>query len=182
MSQNATIIKSRLRSFFERDSTKPKGMVAIVQHFSDVKLHNLNYHLKTLVDEGFLVRPKRGLYQKSPSFQSPEDKRAAVTEHLKTNGSPIQSGALWRPGDEPLKEVVNPAMLSYLGRSFGDSIVCRMKSSGFTPSDVSFVEGLLQRLYPLSEQQRTLCERFFAGLPTGTSLVSSNGRSGNGSS
>lgn len=153
----AETTKSRLRSYFERDSAKPKGIVAIVNHFSDIKIHNLNYHLKTLVDEGFVLRVKRGTYQKNPNFKTPGELRQKVDEHIRTNGSPIASGAPWKPGDEALQEAVNPAMFSYLGRSFGDSIVTRMKSSGFTEADVLFVEGAFRRVYPLTEQQRNQC-------------------------
>jgi hypothetical protein len=180
---STAVTKSRLRSYFEKYSAKAIGIVALTQHFSDVKVANLNYHLKNLTDEGFLVKPKRGLYQKSPTYQSPEDKLRLVNEHIRQHGSPIQQGESWKPGDEPLKEVVNLAMLAYLGRMLGDSIIERMRLTGFVATDLRFVESLLQRVYPISEQQKVRCESALVAVgSTVPSLAASNGRSGSGSS
>lgn len=174
MSLKATATKSRLRSYFERDSTKPKRFSKIVQDFSDVKVHNLSYHLDTLLGEGFLTRPERGTYLKNPDFKSPSDKRDIVDEHLRTNGSVVQRGAPWKPGDDAMREVLNPTVLSYLAHCFGESIVDRMKTAGFTKADLRFVETVLGRAYPLSPQQKAQCESASArsGVPT---VPSSNG-------
>ena len=180
---NATsVTQTRLRGYFEKYSGRAIDFVSLSEHFSEVKPANLNYHLKVMVNEGFLIKPKRGLYQKNPEFVSPEQKRAMVETHLRTNGSPVQKGSAWQPGDDALTEVVNPYMTSYLGQSFGASIVERMRGAGFTAADVRFVELLLQRTYPLSEQQRNQCEGVLRVEPTVPSLSASNGRSGSGSS
>ena len=138
----ASVIQTRLRGYFEKHS-RPLTVAAILQHFTDVKAVTVNYHLQALTKAGFIVKRKRGVYQKSPAFVSVEEKRAIVSQHIATNGSRIQKGAPWKPGDEALTETVNPVMFSFIARSFGESVVERMRSAGFTKADVRFIESLL---------------------------------------
>jgi hypothetical protein len=145
--------KGRLRSYFDRVS-KPLPIASIAQQFSDVNLATLNYNLQSLLEAGVIFRPKRGVYQRNAAYQGPEEKRKVVDQHIATNGSRIQKGALWKPGMEALTETVNPLMHSFLGFTFGESIIERMKVSGFTDADVRFVESLLSRVYPLSAEQK----------------------------
>lgn len=162
----AAITKSRIRSYFEKYPGKLIGIHTLYQHFSDVTTFNLGYHLKNLTDEGFLIKPKRGLYGKNSAYQSPEEKRLIVEEHLRVHGSPVVTGQDWKPGEPALKASVNPALLPHIARMFGDSIIQRMKGANFALADVRFVEALLSRVYPLSEQQKNVCDRLIEGLPS----------------
>jgi hypothetical protein len=150
--------KVKLRSFFDRNP-KPLAVATINGHFRDVKEVTLNYNLQGLVKEGYILRRKRGIYQRNAAYLSPEDKRKTVAHHIATNGSRIQTGAPWTPGAEPLKESIDPVLHAYLAMTFGESVVERMKNSGFTAADVRFVESLLSRVYGLSAAQRTQAER-----------------------
>jgi len=154
---------------------------AIAEHFTEVKVVTLNYNLQALLKEGFILKPKRGVYQRNPQFQSVEQKRQQVEQHIATNGSRIQGGKPWAPGVEPLTETINPVMFAFLARTFGESIVERMKSAGFTKADVGFVESLLARMYPIKPEHKTQAERAWHGI-TASEAVVSNGRGDNGSS
>lgn len=171
------VTQTRLRNYFEKHA-KSIAVSAIVQHFHDVKAITLNYHLQSLLKEGFLNKPGRGVYQKNPQYQSPEDKRKVVEQHIATNGSRIQRGQPWQPGSEALTEAVNPVMFSFIARSFGESIVERMKIASFTNADVRFIESLLSTVYPISGSQKAQCERAWAE-PVVPSLVSADGRVSN---
>ncbi|HEY1884108.1 MAG TPA: hypothetical protein VGG51_13820 [Candidatus Cybelea sp.] len=156
--KKASLIRTRLRGYFDKHA-KPLTVAAIANHHTDVKMVTLNYHLQQMLKDGFLIKPKRGTYQKNSGHQTIEQKRQTVAHHIATNGSRIQSGEPWKPGLEALTETVNPVAFALLGRSFGESIVERMSAAGFTKADVRFIESLLSRIYPLTTAQRTQAER-----------------------
>jgi hypothetical protein len=141
----------KLRSYFDRN-LKALPLAAITGHFRDVLPVTLNYNLQALVKEGFILRRKRGIYQRNAAFQSPEQKRQAVTDHISANGSRIQPGANWKPGVDILTESVNPVAFASLGKAFGESIIARMRTNGFTDPDVRFIEDLVNRVFPLPEK------------------------------
>lgn len=143
-------IRPQLQAYFDRNS-KAITMAAIVKHFHDVKPVTLSYNLQSLLKEGVIVKHKRGVYQRNAAHQSPEDKRQVVAHHIATNGSRIQPGPHWKPGIEALTESVNPIAFASLGKAFGESILARMRTNGFTDSDVRFIEDLVNRVFPLPE-------------------------------
>lgn len=156
--RNESATKAKLRAYFDKNP-KPIPVYNINGHFRDVKEVTLNYNLQSLVKEGFIIRQKRGLYQRNLAFQTPEEKRKAVDLHIATNGSRVQPGQPWKPGLEPLQESIDPVLHAYLAMTFGESVVERMKGAGFTAADVRFVESLLSRVYGLSEAQRAQAKR-----------------------
>ena len=127
-------------------------MATLVQQFRDIKRVTLDYNLQSLVKEGVILKPKRGVYRFNAAHQSPEDKRQIVAHHIATNGSRIQPGSAWKPGVDILTESVNPIAFASLGKAFGESIIARMKTNGFTDPDVRFIEDLVNRVFPLPEQ------------------------------
>lgn len=153
-----TQTKSRLMGFFDKHPG-PHSVANLMKHFTEFTLANLGYHLKTLIDSEFLIRSKKGVYEKNPAYLTPEQKLAKVKQHIHTNGARVEQGAGWKPGEPPLKTIENPVMIAFLGRSFGESIIERMKSTGFTSVELRFVGSLLSEKYPLTEQQRVVAER-----------------------
>ncbi|HEY6486258.1 MAG TPA: hypothetical protein VIX83_07735 [Candidatus Cybelea sp.] len=143
--------KARIRGYFERN---PKAVTisTLAAAFPGIKLVTINYHLTSLLKEQFIHKPKRGTYQFSKDFVSPQDKRNVVDHHIRANGSRIQPGAHWKPGMEALTEGVNPIAFATLGAAFGESIIVRMEAAGFTQADVRFVQSLIDRVFALPEK------------------------------
>lgn len=127
-------------------------MAAIAQHFRDVKRVTLDYNLQSLLKEGAILKPNRGVYRFNAAHQGPEEKRQIVAHHIATNGSRIQPGGHWKPGMEALTESVNPVAFASLGKAFGESILARMRTNGFTDPDVRFIEDLVDRVFPLPKK------------------------------
>jgi hypothetical protein len=152
-------IKTRLKGFFDKYPDKNHTTASLLKHFNDVKEHNLNYHLKTLVDQTFIVRVKQGVFVRNPDHQTPEQKREIVDKHIADGLGRVLQGPGWKPGQPSITASENPAMIAFLGVLFGESIMTRMESAGFTKTDIDFVKGLVQNRFPLTEQQRIVCSR-----------------------
>ena len=147
-------IRARLRLFFERRPNKRLHVSRDVEtHFTDASHPLIAYHMKHLIDEGFLTRVSRGMYELNPAYKSVEQVRAEVAAHQLANPPPIiQSGAPFDVKTPALQQVENPRVIVYLGDLFGRAVLKRMRAAGFVDEEVTFIESLLKKEYPATPE------------------------------
>jgi hypothetical protein len=145
-------LKGRLRSYFGKYPNKKVTFQDLVSHLTEFTGPNIYYHLKTLLDDGFILRTGKGVYQANAQYKSPDLIRQEIAEKIKQSPAIIQDGRPFDPKSPPLTAVENPRMIAFLGHAWGSSIVARMKTSGFTQEELEFITGLIKKEYPVSEQ------------------------------
>jgi hypothetical protein len=158
--ENAHANRTRIEGFFRKYPERTFSLADLRAHFTDINRALLNYYLAALVKKNIIERQGHGAYRHNPKSLSVEEQRAIVDSHLAKNGSPVVAGAAWKPGDDPLTTTANPHIATYLGSCFGGAIVQRMKATGaFMDAEVAFVSRIVERAYPLTEQQKLTIER-----------------------
>jgi DNA-binding transcriptional ArsR family regulator len=142
-------IKRRLRGYFSKYPGKEITTKQLSDHFNDVTNANLGYHLRTLIDQGMVEVSKRGIYHLNPKYQSLEEKRLAVAQHIAENPRVVQSTEGFSPLKPALTVVENPSAVGNLATGFAASIVARMRSQQplFTDADCEFIEHVVKERY-----------------------------------
>lgn len=143
-------VKRRLRGYFSKYAGRTFLMKEIADHFNDVTLSNIAYHIRKLTDAGVIEQTKRGIYRLNPKYQSLDEKREAVAKHNAENPRVVQSAEGFSPLKPALTVVENPSAVGAMAVQFATSIVTRMRAAqNFCEADCEFIERLVKERYAI---------------------------------
>jgi hypothetical protein len=147
------LLRTRLKSYFSKYPNKKVSLTNdLVNHLTEFNAPLIYYHTKKLLDDGFILRLSKGIYQINPNYKSPESIREEITQRMKDAPAVIQNGTPFDPKTPPITVVENPRMIAFLGHAWGQSILTRMKALNFTTEEIEFIGSLIKEKYHVTEQ------------------------------
>lgn len=144
----ASNVETRIRGYFDKYPDKRHTKQELLKHFNDVKPPTLDYHLRHLKDDQYILSPKQGVFIRNTNKMSDDE----IRNHprFKEAMNKVQ------PSEEPFNPLKVPITAGFsvkVVRMFSSSIIARMKmlTAHFTSEEIEFVENTFSTHWKLPE-------------------------------